>query len=155
MKLSERVEPFLLSPGKGRTGRPLHVLGDMVTIKVSSEDVGGRYCVVEIQSPPGGGTPMHVHHREYENFYVLEGEFTVHVGGHVHRAAAGSFLFAPREIPHRYENTGQSTGRLLVMAEPGGLDRMFEEFQGAIVAGRPDMDKIGEICRRYEIEFVT
>jgi len=149
------TEPFVLAAARSRTGKPLHVLGDTVTIKVASTDVGGRYCVLEIQSPAGSGTPMHVHHREDENFYVLEGEFTVHVGGHVHRAAAGSFVFAPREIPHRYENTGQTTARLLVMAEPGGIDRMFEEFQGAVVAGRPDMDKIGEICRRYEVEFVT
>ena len=155
MKKPSTTEPFVLSAGKSRAGKPLHVLGDMVTVKVASEDVGGHYCVMEIQSPPSAGTPMHVHHREDENFYVLEGEFSVHVGGHVHRAAAGSFVFAPREIPHRYENIGQTTGRLLVMAEPGGMDRMFEEFQGAVVAGRPDMDKIGEICRRYEVEFVT
>jgi len=154
VKQPERTEPFVVTPGRSRAGKPLHVLGDAVTIKVASQDVGGRYCVVEIQSPAGSGTPMHVHHREDENFYVLEGEFTIHVGGHVHRAPAGSFVFAPREIPHRYENTGHTTARLLVMAEPGGIDRMFEEFQNAVVAGRPDMDKIGEICRRYEIEFV-
>jgi len=149
-----RTEPFVLAAARSGTGKPLHVLGDIVTVKLASADAAGRYCVLEIQSPAGSGTPMHVHHREDENFYVLEGEFTVHVGGHVHRAAAGSFVFAPREIPHRYENTGQTTARLLVMAEPSGIDRMFEEFQGAVVAGRPDMDKIGEICRRYEIEFV-
>jgi quercetin dioxygenase-like cupin family protein len=155
MKKLGSAEPYLLPPGRSRTGKSLHVLGDMVTLKVASDEVGGRYCVLEIQSPPGSGTPMHVHHREDENFYVLEGEFSVHVGGHAHRAAAGSFVFAPREIPHRYENIGQTTGRLLVIAEPGGIDRMFEEFQSAVVAGHPDMDKIGEICRRYEVEFVT
>jgi len=147
--------PFILPPGKGRGGKSLHVLGDTVTPKITSEDTGGRYCVLELVSPPGGGTPMHVHHREDESFYILEGEFSVQVGGHVQRTAAGSFVFGPREIPHRYENIGQTTARMLVLVEPGGMDRMFEEFQGALVAGRPDMDKIGEICRRYEIEFVT
>ena len=147
--------PYVLPPGKGRAGKTWHVLGDTVTPKITSENTGGRYCVLELVSPPGGGTPMHVHHREDESFYVLEGEFTVHVGGHVQRAAAGSFVFGPKEIPHRYENTGQTTGRLLVIAEPDGIDRMFEEFQSAVVAERPDMDKINEICRRYEIEFVS
>ncbi len=155
MTKATETEPFLLPAGRGRAGKALHVLGDTVFPKINSDDTGGRYCVLELVSPPGGGTPMHLHHLEDENFYILEGEFSVHIGGHVHRAAAGSFVFAPREIPHRYENIGQTTGRMLVLAEPGGIDRMFGEFQGAIVAGRPDMDKIGEICRRYEIEFVT
>lgn len=148
-------QPFVLPAGRGRGGKSFHVLGDTIFPKMTSNDAGGRYCLLELVSPAGGGTPMHVHHREDENFYILEGEFSVHIGGHVHRAAAGSYVFAPREIPHRYENIGQATGRMLVLAEPGGIDRMFEELQGAVVAGRPDMDKIGEICRRYEIEFVT
>jgi len=155
MSRATGAEPFVLPAGKGRAGKSLHVLGDTVTPKVASEDTGGRYCVMELASPPGGGTPMHLHHREDESFYILEGEFSVHIGGHVQRAAAGSLVFAPREIPHRYETIGQTTGRMLILVEPGGMDRMFEELQGAVVAGRPDMDKIGEICRRYEIEFVT
>ena len=155
MTEQKSAAPYVLPPRRGRAGKSWHVLGDTVTPKITSEDTGGRYCVLELVSPPGGGTPMHVHHREDESFYILEGEFSVQVGGHVQRTAAGSFVFGPREIPHRYENIGQTTARMLVLVEPGGMDRMFEEFQGALVAGRPDMDKIGEICRRYEIEFVT
>lgn len=151
---SEPTSPYLLAPGKGRSGKVLNVLGDTAIPKITSEDTGGRYCLLELHTPPGGGTPMHVHHREDESFFVLEGEYQFHAGGHVHRAAPGAFVFGPREIPHRYENIGKIPARMLVFAEPGGIDRMFEEFQGAIAAGRPDMDKIGEICRRYKIEFV-
>jgi quercetin dioxygenase-like cupin family protein len=64
---------------------------------------------------------MHVHHREDEAFWVLEGEVTFEVGGKTIEASAGDFVFGPRDIPHRYE-VGEAGSRMLFALTPGGFE---------------------------------
>jgi len=77
--------------------------------------------VIEHLSPRGSGSPLHVHRREDEWFYVIEGELTLWVGGHVINAPAGSFVYGPRDIPHTY-TVSSDTARFLVVTEPAGFD---------------------------------
>jgi quercetin dioxygenase-like cupin family protein len=151
--INER-RPAYLAPGTSITGKILNVLGDRVTVKLSAGETVGAATILEIESDPGNGPPMHVHHREDEAYYILEGEYDFHVGGRVIRARAGAFLFGPREIPHRYQVVGASRGRILVFVHPAGLEYFFEEISSATVNGHPDMEKVGAACRKYEIEFV-
>jgi mannose-6-phosphate isomerase-like protein (cupin superfamily) len=62
-------------------GRMLWVVDELMTFKVSGEDTGGAYALTDSVVPPGGGPPPHIHHREDEAFWVLEGELEVMVGG--------------------------------------------------------------------------
>ena len=101
-------QPVVLAPGEGAH---LDVLGDLITLLVSGKQTNGAFTVLSETSPPGGGTPLHTHHKEDEALYVLEGEYEIQCGDQTVRAGPGSFVFAPREIPHKLTNvsTGPST----------------------------------------------
>ena len=71
--------------------------------------------------PPNAEAPLHVHHREDEGFYVLDGDVTIHVGDDVVEAGPGDFAFGPRDIPHRY-TVGRDGCRMLFICTPGGFE---------------------------------
>jgi|SoiMethySBSTD1v2_1073268.scaffolds.fasta_scaffold10633_15 quercetin dioxygenase-like cupin family protein len=102
-------------------GEAIWHLDFLATILASGDETGGRLTVVEMYGPHGAGSPLHVHRREDEWFYVIEGELAIWVGGETVRATAGSFAYAPRDIPHTFAITS-SYARFLVGAEPSGFD---------------------------------
>ncbi len=148
------LQPHYLAPGGSINGKVIIVLGDRVTVKLSGAETAGRYTILEDETDPGGGPPMHVHHREDEAFFILDGEYEFHVGGRVIRATPGAFLFGPREIPHRFQNVGATRGRMLTFAQPAGIEYFYEELGKATVDGHPNMEKVGAACRDYGVEFV-
>src|SRR5437899_12455193 len=96
-------------------------LGVLATIKASAETTGGRVAVIEHLAPHGAGSPLHVHRREDEWFYVIEGELTFWVGGTVIEAPAGAFVFGPRDVPHTFMVTSAEDARFMLVAEPAGF----------------------------------
>src|SRR6476620_9766788 len=74
---TETTVPIIRGPGEGRV---VGVLRDQSTFKVTSEETGGAYAILEQKIPPGHGPPLHVHRHETEIFYVLEGEFEITIG---------------------------------------------------------------------------
>jgi quercetin dioxygenase-like cupin family protein len=119
--METQVAPIALAPGEGEA---LWGFGTLAVVKASGETTGGRAVVFEQLAPRGAGSPLHVHHREDEWFYVLEGELTFWVGGKVVDAPAGSFVYGPRDIPHTFTVTSEQA-RFLLVAEPAGLDAFF------------------------------
>lgn len=99
--------------------------GSLAIIKASAADTGGRMGIVEVTEPPGAEAPLHVHRREDEAFWILEGAVTFEVDGATVEASAGDFVFGPRDVPHRYI-VGQAGCRMLFILTPGG-------FEGAIL----------------------
>jgi quercetin dioxygenase-like cupin family protein len=97
-------------------------LGGLATVKATGKETDGRYTLVEVLEPEGE-QPFHVHHREDEGFWVLEGELTFEVGDETIKASPGSFLFGPKDVPHRY-TVESGPARLLFVLSPAG----FEEF---------------------------
>ncbi len=140
-----------LAPGEGK---PLHVLGETIKIKLRGSDTGGLYSMIETEAPPGGGPPIHLHHREDESFYVLEGEFEVRLGDQTLRAVSGSFLFAPRGVPHTYRNVGNTTRRFVAVISPPGFQDFFEEIHELSQAGPPPVEEVVTCARKYDLEFV-
>lgn len=147
-------------PGKG--GRSLWVFGELVMYKTRSEQTGGAYSLFEIASPPGGGPPPHIQHREDESFYLLEGEYEFLVEGRTSRVGAGSLIYVPRGALHAHKNVGEETGRLLLSQTPGGLhERFFEEIGKPAVdnslppgpADQQHMEKTIAIATEYGIEI--
>ena len=118
------LAPIALSAGEGEA---LWFLGQLVTIKSSSETTAGRVAVTETLGPRGSGSPLHVHRNEDEWFYVLDGELTLCVGGRVITAPAGSFVYAPRDVPHTFTISSERA-RFLLVVEPAG----FEDFVRAV-----------------------
>lgn len=113
--------------------------GDLYTVLASGEDTGGAFCVVEAIIPPGSGPPLHTHTREDEFFVITEGQITFTVAGKTivahGRGGVGDSVFAPRGIPHRFENTGSVPARMIVTATPAGFDRMLQAISVELPPG--------------------
>jgi mannose-6-phosphate isomerase-like protein (cupin superfamily) len=108
-------------------GRSFWLMGDFYAIKTLPEQTGGAYSIVEIESFPGNGPPPHIHHGEDECFYVIEGAFSVILGGKILDLADGDFVRIPKGTPHTYKNVGAIPGRLLVVFSPGGFEELLAE----------------------------
>jgi quercetin dioxygenase-like cupin family protein len=130
--IQKRYQGITLRPEEGKS---LWVLGDLYTFKLAAEDTGGSFALIEIEVQPQNGPPPHIHHREDESFYVLEGEFSFLHGDLTFKATAGSFVYIPKGALHTFKNVGTSQGRLLVIITPAGFEKLFEEI------GEPAIDK--------------
>src|SRR5438045_9009022 len=98
------------TPGKGRT---VAVVGDVYRLLATGEDTGGTYAMWEAIVPPGGGPPPHVHSREEEGFYILEGEINLHISDRRLVARAGMFANIPVGTPHSFKNESNQPAKML------------------------------------------
>jgi mannose-6-phosphate isomerase-like protein (cupin superfamily) len=131
-------------------GRSVWVLGSRLTYKVTAAQTGGAYSLFEGLVPARGETPPHIHHREDECFYVLEGEFEFSKGDDTVKAGAGSLVYVPKGTLHGVRNVGEGEGRLLNSQTPGGLhERFYEEA----AEGSPDLERVAQIAARYGTEM--
>ena len=112
--------------------------------------------------PPGGGPPPHVHSREEEGFYVLEGEITFTVGAKRVVASAGMFANMAVGTPHSFKNESSKLAKMLIYVAPAGLEKMFFEFgvplpEGATTALPPtqeEIEKLLAVAPGYGIEVL-
>jgi mannose-6-phosphate isomerase-like protein (cupin superfamily) len=138
--------------------RKLWVMGSRLDIVVTGEQTAGAYAVAEDRSMPGFGPPPHVHQREDEAFYVIEGEYVFGTDdGEVH-VGPGAFVHAPRGHVHWWRNVGAGRGRHLELFVPAGLEKMFEEIGEPIVDVNadpppPDPARLLAVAPRYGVEF--
>ena len=150
--------PFVVPGG----GRKVAIAGDVYQIKLTGADTGGRFAMFEFFVPPGGGPPAHVHTREDEAFYVLEGEITFTVAGGEFVVPAGGFVHAPRDVPHRFTNATDKPARAIVIATPAGLEDFFLEIgrpwdDAYRAPGPPGPDEIARLLAtapKYGIEIL-
>jgi quercetin dioxygenase-like cupin family protein len=106
---------------RGGEGEARWWFGALAEIKATAADTGGLMSIVEVTEPPGAQAPLHVHHRDDEGFWVLEGEVSFEVGGETIEAGAGDYVFGPRDIPHRF-TVGPQGCRMLFVLVPGGFE---------------------------------
>src|SRR5580700_9109865 len=102
----------------------LSVVGDTYTILMAGPDTAGRYTLIDMHVPPGGGPPSHRHDFE-EMFSVLDGEVEVTFRGESIRARVGETINVPANGPHGFRNAGQGPSRLLCLCAPAGQDEFF------------------------------
>jgi quercetin dioxygenase-like cupin family protein len=144
--------PVVLSADEGRTPAPLNIVGERTLVKVAPEDCEGRYAVFHLDAPPMSGPPLHVHTREDEFFYVLEGELVFEVDGVLHTIRAGGSVGLLRGVPHRYQNFTDQTARLLIVTTPGDFANFFVEMDAITPpGGMPDMERLRVIDAKYGI----
>lgn len=101
------------------------LVGDVYRILASGNETGGSYCLMEATVFAGGGPPPHIHSREEEGFYVLEGAVTFYVGEERMVGMPGDSFHIPRGTVHRFKNETDRPARMLVWVTPSGIEEMF------------------------------
>ena len=139
--------------------------GDTYTVLLSGEDTNGRYCLIDMHIPPGGGPPPHRHDFE-ESFTLLQGEIEATFRGQKLAVRAGETVSFPANAPHSFTNASQETVRLLCLCAPAGQEEFFAQV-GVPVATRTtpppklnaaaqaeSMKKAQALAPKYRTEFM-
>jgi mannose-6-phosphate isomerase-like protein (cupin superfamily) len=149
--MTEGPAPLAVGPGGGRQfALPTRGYG---TVKVGTADSGGTLSALELVMESGQGPGLHVHSREHELWYVLEGEFRFFLGDALLHQPTGGLAFGPRGIPHTFQNIGAGTGRLLVITGPSGLEEFFLEYDRR-ATGPYDAEALQAAARLGGLAFV-
>jgi quercetin dioxygenase-like cupin family protein len=118
----------------------------------TGEDTNGKYALWEAIVPPGGGPPPHVHSREEEGFYLLEGEITLAVGDKRLVASAGMFANMPVGTPHSFKNESSKPARMMISVAPAGVP-LTERSTAAMPPTKEEIEKLLAVAPRYGIEI--
>jgi mannose-6-phosphate isomerase-like protein (cupin superfamily) len=121
------LEPLVVPPGDGRL-KPLQLPGHEIVVKLPGAGTGGLFAAGILRARPMSGPPLHVHTREDEWFYVLKGEFVFRVGERRFAAGPGTSVFAPRNLPHAWQNFTAETVEALAVIAPPQLEGLFLEM---------------------------
>jgi len=127
------------------------LVGDTYTILLTGEDTAGRYCLIDMHVPPGGGPPPHRHDFE-EMFSVLEGEIEATFRGEKTTVRAGETVNVPANAPHSFTNASDRPARLLCVCSPAGQERFFLDV-GVRVGSRTEAPP--ELDEAAQAEFVA
>ena len=152
------MKPIIRSSQQGRT---VSLVGDVYRLLATGEDTNCKYALIEALVGPGGGPPPHVHSREEEGFYILEGEIAFTIDGKRVVATPGMFANMPVGTPHSFKNETNKPAKMLATVAPAGLEKMFMEIavplaEGATTALPPtkeDIEKLLAIAPKYGIEI--
>jgi quercetin dioxygenase-like cupin family protein len=156
---------FVAHPDQDQSLPHLGVVGDTYTILLSGEDTDGRYCLIDMLVPPGGGPPPHRHDFE-ESFTLLEGEIEATFRGEKTVVRTGETVHIPANAPHSFRNVSAKPARLLCIGAPAGMDEMFRVIGVPVptrtsVAPVPDsataaalQTKLATLLPKYRTEMV-
>ena len=134
--------------------------GSLMTFLATGEDTQGQFALIEAVARRGNVPPPHVHHREDEIFYVLEGEIVVSVGDRTIKGT-GTMIFLPRDVRHSFTIESEQL-RMLILVTPAGFEGWFKEFSMPAPAmtlppidepGYRDVPKMFEAAPRFGPEF--
>jgi mannose-6-phosphate isomerase-like protein (cupin superfamily) len=141
--------PILTDAGSGHT---FTMLGATMRLIATAAGTGGRFTVFEQVTPVGWGPPRHVHSREDEIFYILEGAYELHVGDERRTVSPGASAVLPRGIPHGFRNVASTPSRLLSVIAPGGLEEYF--LAVAKCSSPPNPAQLVELARPFGLTLL-
>jgi quercetin dioxygenase-like cupin family protein len=121
--------------------------------KVTSENSGGACTIFEMNALPRSGPFQHVHHREDEWYYVLSGEFIFKAGGEEFNLSTGGSIWLPRGIPHVWANPTTSEAKLILMCQPGGFEKFFDEA-ASVPLEQKNPDTMKTLMAKYGMEMI-
>jgi len=155
-------ESFAFARGRRSLDRSVWYSGWLLTFLATAEETRGQFALIEAIARKGNVPPRHIHRREEETFYVLEGEMTVSVGDRTFKATPGTLVCLPRDVAHSFAIESEQL-RTLILLSPAGLEGFFKEFSvPAPTMTLPPADEpaYGEVQRmleaapRYGLEFL-
>jgi mannose-6-phosphate isomerase-like protein (cupin superfamily) len=146
---------FMVDYSASRPGKSVGLGKYDIMVKVSGDDTGGEFALLEVPAGPNAGPPLHMHHVENELFWVLEGELDVQVGTEIIRLTPGSCAYAPRLIPHTWQAVGERDVRFLTLAEPAGhLEAFMRALTRLRQSGPLDPASTKALFEKYDMEVI-
>jgi mannose-6-phosphate isomerase-like protein (cupin superfamily) len=150
-------KPVVLHDGEGEA---TWFIGTLMTRKAGASDGKGGVAFLDQLAPVGFGPPLHVHHREDEGFYILEGEVDFVCDGQAFRGRPGTWVLLPRDLTHTFKVRGEKPARMLTFTFPAGFERFVSEL-GMPAPRRtlpppepPDVGRIAATAAKYGIEIL-
>ena len=128
--------------GRADQGPRFWMAGDTYQILLAGEQTRGKIAVIHFDVPPGGGPVPHIHTRDFEAFFILEGEVTLYAGGPIVVGRRTDVAVLPENIPHCFKNRSESAARMLAVVAPAGFDRLIETVGRPAIPGQnpPPLD---------------
>jgi quercetin dioxygenase-like cupin family protein len=119
--------------------------GHSLCIKAAGKDTGGSCMWMLVENAPREGVPFHKHLNEDESFYIISGDFEITVGDRTISGGPGTYVYGPRNVPHRWTNIGTSRAQLLNVFTPSGLESYFLEVAVPVPSSsvKPCVDMAG------------
>jgi mannose-6-phosphate isomerase-like protein (cupin superfamily) len=142
-------------------GREFVLAGVVMKRLLSGEETAGQFCLFENRSSGNTRTPIHVHARDDETLFIIEGELTAVLDGRPRRLTAGESIFLPRGIPHQLMNLSGNPCRYILIGTPALFDRFLQEggheLQPDEVVGPPtaeEIERLREASPRFGITLL-
>lgn len=139
-------------------------MGSLFEQLFNGDQASGALGVALVTQPPGIATPLHLHSRESEAFFLMDGSMTYRAGDDTFHLGAGDFIWLPMGVPHAFRVTGRTPARMLALTAPSGLLHLYDEVGVPATErrlpngdGRPLLEEIGrwnEIGPRYGLQVV-
>ena len=150
-----QIRPAIFQP---TADKPAYWIVDhRMTVLIPGEQAKNAYAVLEALILPGGGPPPHIHHREDESFYALDGDIVILAGEQMVRASTGTCVHIPIGTVHTFKNEGDGPARMLIMYTPAGFENYFSKAGTPTTYGDqtapPVTQEILERLRAYAPQF--
>ena len=118
-------------------------------------DAAGRFALIEHPITPRGlASPLHLHTREDEYSFILEGRWGFQLGDRVVYAEPGDLVYKPRDVWHAFWNASDGPGRLLEIISPAGFEHYFGELADLLArTGRRDEEAFAALCAKYGLQM--
>ena len=123
------------------------IVGDTYTILLTGKDTAGRFCLIDMHIPPGGGPPPHRHDFE-ETFTLLEGEMVATFRGEKTTVRAGETIHIPANAPHQFHNESDKPVRLFCICSPAGQEEFFLELGERVATRTTPPKKLDEAAQK-------
>lgn len=127
--------------------------GGQIWVHVDGDSTGGAFGMWEGLLPPDGGSPLHIHHKEVECIYVIEGTFLIVCGDQEWEAGPGTWMSMPKDVRHGIRVVSDTPGRFLEFFLPAGLEQLFQRLPEKKSGTKPDMEKILAVANQFGLEF--
>jgi quercetin dioxygenase-like cupin family protein len=154
--MSRTDKGFLVKSGEGKTHGHIKLKGvnaNILDVKISGDDTNGGFAMFEQTSlTQGKGTPLHVHHKQDEVFYVVEGKYYFQIGDDRFHASAGDTIFLPMKVPHAWTQVSPA-GKMTVLFQPAGKMESFFVTTAAL-NHEPTKEEMAKIFEENEMTVV-
>jgi mannose-6-phosphate isomerase-like protein (cupin superfamily) len=133
---------------------PKYGYGGELWVHVDGDSTGGVFGMWEGLLPPGKGSPLHIHHKEVECLYIIEGTFLIVCGDQEWESGPGTWVSMPKDVRHGIRVVSDTPGRFLEFFVPAGLEQLFKKLPEMKPGTKPDIAKILEVAKAYGLEFL-